>query len=369
LPAIHTREPALVLRAGAQARQHLLEHGLRAEDISVVPGAAGGPKAVGISGLDQAIFGQFLPQAPRPRTLIGASIGSWRFAAVAGATDGEDAAARLRRLAELYSAQRFPKGITPREVTRRCALMLDELLGDSDPAVLDNPDYRLVVVVIRSRRAISGEGRLGLGLGLAGVIGGNLLSRRALGVFMERGLVYPGEAPLPLSDLNDFATHHIGLSGENLRAALLASAAIPMVLEGVRDLPGGPAGVYRDGGLLDYHLDLPYRTDDDLVLYPHFTNRVIPGWFDKPLRWRNGDAGRLARTLLVAPSADYLARLPHGKLPDRTDFKTYLGDDEGRERYWHRAIDESRRLGDEFLELVERGRDGGGALAARLQPF
>ncbi|HAS30265.1 MAG TPA: hypothetical protein DCS56_10210, partial [Alcanivorax sp.] len=156
MPAIHTREPALVLRAGAQARQHLLEHGLRAEDISVVPGAAGGPKAVGISGLDQAIFGRFLPEARRPRTLIGASIGSWRFAAVAGATDGEDAAARLRRLAELYSAQRFPKGITPREVTRRCALMLDELLGDSDPAVLDNPDYRLVVVVIRSRRAISG---------------------------------------------------------------------------------------------------------------------------------------------------------------------------------------------------------------------
>ena len=58
----------------------------------MVPGAAGGPKAVGISGLDQAIFGRFLPEARRPRTLIGASIGSWRFAAVAGATDGEDAA-------------------------------------------------------------------------------------------------------------------------------------------------------------------------------------------------------------------------------------------------------------------------------------
>jgi len=368
LPAIHTREPALVLRAGAQAREHLLEQGLRAEHISVVPGAAGGPKALGISGLDQAVFGAFLPSAPRPRTLIGASIGSWRFAAVAGAANGEDAAARLRRLAELYSAQRFPKGITAREVTRRCALMLDELLGDSDRTVLQSGDYRLVVVVIRSRRWISGEGRLGLGLGLAGVIGGNLLSRRALGAFMERGLVYPGDAPLPLSDLNDFATHHIGLTGDNLRAALLASAAIPMVLEGVRDLPGGPAGVYRDGGLLDYHLDLPYRTDD-LVLYPHFTNRVIPGWFDKPLRWRNGNAGRLSRTLLVAPSSDYLAHLPHGKLPDRTDFKTYAGDDSGRERYWHRAVDESRRLGDEFLELAERSRDGGGALAERLRPL
>ena len=108
----------------------------------------------------------------------------------------------------------------------------------------------------------------------------------------------PGEAPLPLSDLNDFATHHIGLSGENLRAALLASAAIPMVLEGVRDLPGGPAGVYRDGGLLDYHLDLPY-TAPGVILYPHFIDRVVPGWFDKTIPWRKHNAEQLRDVLLL----------------------------------------------------------------------
>ena len=66
MPAIHTREPALILRAGAQARAHLLEHGLRAGDVDIVPGAAGGPKAVGLAGLDRAVFGDFLPRAPRP---------------------------------------------------------------------------------------------------------------------------------------------------------------------------------------------------------------------------------------------------------------------------------------------------------------
>ncbi|HCE41438.1 MAG: hypothetical protein CL551_19375 [Alcanivorax sp.] len=362
MPAIHTREPALILRAGAQARQHLIDHGLRAEDVDILPGAAGGPKAVGLAGLDRAVFGDFLPRAPRPRTLIGASIGSWRFAAVAGARDGRDAAHRLARLADLYTSQRFPKGVTPREVTRRCEKMLADLLADSDDRILTNPDYRLVVV-IRSRGAIGGDRPLGLGLGLAGVIGGNLLSRRALGAFMERGLAYTGEPELPLEELRDFTTHAIPLDVKNLRAVLLASAAIPMVLEGVRDIPGAPPGVYRDGGLLDYHLDLPYRSEG-LVLYPHFTDRVIPGWFDKPLRWRKGDAGRLSRTLLVAPSADYLARLPDGKLPDRSDFKRYLGDDPARERAWRTAIDESRRLGDEFLELVETGK-----FADRLTPL
>src|SRR3546814_4034932 len=103
---------------------------------------------------------------------------------------------------------------------------------------------------------------------------------------------------------------------------------------------------------------------DGLVLYPHFSQRVTPGWFDKPLKWRNASRDNMASTLLVAPSDDYLARLPHGKLPSRDDFKRYLGDDVGRERYWRQALAESDRLGDEFLELVDSGK-----VAERLTDF
>ncbi|MNG15558.1 hypothetical protein D3C84_993980 [compost metagenome] len=85
---------------------------------------------------------------------------------------------------------------------------------------------------------------------------------------------------------------------------------------------------------------------------------MVPGWFDKSLPWRKGDAERLQDVLLISPSREYLATLPHGKLPDRRDFKRYLGDDAGRERYWRKAMAESQRLGDEFLELVESGRLG-----------
>ena len=357
--SIHTSAPALSLRAGSAAIAHLREHGLRAADVDIVPGAAVGPKALGINGLDQAVFGYFLPTAPRPRTLIGASIGSWRFAAI---TMG-DAREGLARLAALYTQQRFPKGITAKEISLRCAQMLSELLQDRDQRILHNPDYRLVIVMTRSRGLMARQGGLGLGLGLAGLIGTNLFSRRAIGWFMERALVYPQGDALPLGELNDFTTHHVNLRADNVRAALLASAAIPMVLDGVTGLPGAPDGVYRDGGLVDYHLDLPYQSEG-IVLFPHFTDRVIPGWFDKPLRWRNGDPQRLRNLLLVSPSRDYLARLPHGKLPDRTDFKQYRGNDAGREAYWRKAVAESQRLGDEFLELVETGK-----LVDRLHPL
>jgi hypothetical protein len=161
--------------------------------------------------------------------------------------------------------------------------------------------------------------------------------------------------------LTDFPSRFLALAPGNLRQALLASGSIPMVMQGVRDLPGAGAGTYRDGGLLDYHLDLPYH-GDDIVLYPHFTDRVIPGWFDKGLPWRRSNPHGLQDVLLLAPSRDYLARLPHGKLPDRSDFKRFLGDDASRNKYWQTAMSESRRLGDEFLQLADNG-----GLGERLQ--
>ena len=76
MTAIHISSPALELRAGRQAIAHIREHGLQPADVHMIPGAAGGPKALGIQGLDLALFGEWLPRSIQPRSLIGASIGS-----------------------------------------------------------------------------------------------------------------------------------------------------------------------------------------------------------------------------------------------------------------------------------------------------
>jgi hypothetical protein len=359
MTAIHIKTPALTLRAGARALAQIRERGLQPADVGILPGAAGGPKALGIQGLDLALFGEWLPRAHRERSLIGASIGSWRFASACL----PDAAAGIRRLGELYTAQRFAKGVSMAEVSRSCRDMLDQLLAGQDAQLLANPHYRLNIVVVKSHGLLAGDRRGHLGLGLSSVIGSNLLGRARLARHFERVILHDARLSPPLGALTDFPSRCLPLDVQNLRHALLASGSIPMVMEGVRDIPGAGPGTYRDGGLLDYHLDLPY-SGDDIVLYPHFTDRVIPGWFDKAMPWRRGDASRLRNVLLLAPSRDYLARLPHGKLPDRKDFTRYLGDDAGRERYWRIAMDESQRLGDEFLELVESG-----TLAAHLQPL
>lgn len=361
--AIHHREPALVIRAGHEAAEHIRQNGLNAADISLLPGAAGGPKGVGILGLDRAIFGTFLAQNARPRTLIGSSIGSWRFAAVAsGGNDPAQQVAQLERLADLYTRQRFAKGMTPIDVSQQCRDMLDALLENKTNTLLSNPVYRLCVLACRSKGIAAASRKGPLLASLVGIVASNLVNRRALRWWMERGLFYPDGSPLPLKTLTDFTSHDYPLNSDNVRDVLMASASIPTVLEGVSHISNAP-GCWRDGGLLDYHLDLPWRTDG-IVLYPHFTNRITPGWFDKPLTWRQADSHRQRRTLLVAPSDSFLARLPNGKLPDRTDFVRYENNDAAREKDWRTAIAESDRLGDAWLELLEKQQ-----LPAQLAPL
>ncbi|OQC27788.1 MAG: hypothetical protein BWX67_02344 [Thermotogae bacterium ADurb.Bin062] len=59
---------------------------------------------------------------------------------------------------------------------------------------------------------------------------------------------------------------------------------------------------------------------------------------------------------MVAPSQAFLDRLPYGKVPDRDDFKTFLGNDKERKRYWNKAVKESARMADELQELIESGK-------------
>lgn len=359
MSAIQIKSPALSLRAGKRALARIRERGLQPADVAILPGAAGGPKGLGIQGLDLALFGEWLPRAPRERTLIGASIGSWRFASACL----PDPSAGIRRLGELYTSQRYAKGVSMAEVSRSCVQLLDQLLDGQDAAVLNNPLYRLNIIVVKSHGLLRHDHKAKLSLGLSSVIGNNLLARQRLARHFDRVILHDARQTPPLAKLEDFRSHLHVLDGSNLRHALLASGSIPMVMEAIREIPGLEPGAYRDGGLLDYHLDLPYA-GDGVVLYPHFTDKVVPGWFDKGLPWRRGDAERLQDVLLLSPSREYLATLPHGKLPDRSDFKRYLGDDNGRERYWRQAMAESERLGDEFLELTDSSR-----LADRLQPL
>jgi len=359
---------AITIRAGPRALAAIRESGLRAADVAVVPGAAGGPKALGLHGLDVALFGEWFPKAPRVRHLIGASIGAWRFAAACR----PDPVQGLRELARLYAGQRFPPRPAATLVTRKVREMLAELFDGHDADILGDPGYRLHILVVRGRGLLARDAGIRRTFGFGAAAVANLAGRRHLRHFLERtvfhdarewpsfldeaaisGDLLPASGAAPIR-FDAFRTHAVALERDNLREALVASAAIPMVIEGVPDIPRAPSGVYWDGGLIDYHLHLPYSRAEGLVLYPHFTDRIVPGWMDKALPWRRARGEWLDNVLLVSPSREHLAKLPLGKLPDRSDFRRFESDYDARLACWRKAIAESARLGDAFLAFAER---------------
>ena len=351
----------LTLRAGPDALAIVRERGLRAEDVDVLPGASGGAKWLSIGGLDRFLFGEFLA-APRdrPMHLIGSSIGSWRMACLAQ----RDPTAALARGHHAYIyEQRYPSKPTPAEVTRVLGGALDALLGpDGAAEILAHPWARVHIITARGRWLAGSHRRLALMAGLALAAAGNFLSRRTLALQLERVIFHSCGDETPFAHLDDLPTRHVPLTRENLRDALLASGSIPLLLEGVRVAGTPPGGIYWDGGVIDYHLNLDFGGGSGLVLFPHFYSHVVPGWFDKSLPWRRAPAVNFRRTLLIAPSDEYVASLPGRKIPDRRDF--YGMPAEERMRRWQAVLDASAQLGDELRELIETGR-----IADRVAPW
>jgi hypothetical protein len=242
--------------------------------------------------------------------------------------------------------QRYSPRPTTREVSEVLGRALAALLGPTGvEEILAHPWARLHVITAEARGLAASERRLLLTAGMALAAAANLVSRRTLAAQMRRVIFHSCGDETPFRHLADLPTAHVSLTRENLRHALMASGSIPLLMEGVK-IPGTPPGVYWDGGVLDYHLDLDFGAGEGLVLYPHFYPHVVPGWFDKSLRWR--------RALLVAPSDAFVASLPGGKIPDRRDFYTLTEPE--RVRRWQAVLDASDRLGDELRALIESGR-------------
>ncbi len=349
---VKTHVHTLSIRCGSRALATLKSDGLQPGAVDIIPAAAGGPKGLALQGLDKVLFGEWLPRQPRIRFLIGSSIGSWRMAALALA----DPIAGIERLADLYCGQRYAPKPSRAVVSRYCEQLVHDLIADRSAEILQNPHYRLNILAVRGKKLLASDGPRRTPAGFAAAALSNFVSRRHLRHWLDRTWFHdPRDLP-PILPLHDFHTHEVALSPDNLHSALLASGSIPMILDAVKHIAGAPSGNYWDGGIIDYHLHLPYDRSPGLVLYPHFTDHIVPGWLDKSLPWRRARDTWLDNVILISPSREFIASLPGKKLPDRRDFKRYgPSEQEERIRVWRHAIGESQRLGEEFLRLVDSG--------------
>jgi hypothetical protein len=337
--------------AGRRAAEIIRDEGLNTDRIRVVVGAAGGPKFLVLGGIDRALFGTLFKKRKKPLFLVGSSIGAWRFTALSRKSQVRT----LDRFRAAYLTQSYQSRPSPHEVSLESKRILDEFLEDRHAGeVLSHPYVRLNLLSVRSKLLFATDSRPILAAGMACASLGNLLSRKSLGLFFDRALFYdPRDFP-PFFNIRGFPISRIPLTSENLKPAVMASGSIPLVMEGTTSIPGAPEGLYRDGGLIDYHPSLAFDPEPGrIVLYPHYTNEIIPGWLDKRLPGRRADKKTMENVMIVCPSRSFISRLPYGKIPDRDDFKRFLGRERERLAYWNRVVDLSEKLEEELLEAVE----------------
>ena len=337
----------LDIYAGPAAKQQILESGFRPEDFSTFLGASGGPKWFSLFGLDKYLFGEFFKGTSHSMDLIGSSAGAFRASCLAQ----NDPVQAISELAYRYAATDFALDATPIGVTRAAQQLLGHILPtDKCQEVLDNPQRRVHFLTARCLGSVADKNKLKQGLGLAKSLINNAIGRQHLTKQYQRVIFSSNPQPLTLQETAVFTTETVPLSQENFHSALLASGAIPMVMLGIPDIPGAPKGMYRDGGIIDYHFDFTVQ-NEGLTLYPHFNKTPKAGWFDKNLK-RTASAKHYDKTVMLVPSDEFVSQLPFSKIPDRTDFEKM--DATTRIRYWHTVFEETERLAESFDNMVNK---------------
>ena len=334
----------LQILAGKKALAEIQQHGLRPERIKLMIGASGGPKWLMLSRLDQYLSEHFLSKATQPISLLGSSIGSWRMACYAQ----KNPVAIFKEFEQLYLNQRYSEKLIPSEISIYVQKVLSQLFSpERAQHIVSNPLRKLHVVAVRNRRLLNGRSRLSQGFGLLSAAAGNIFSSKIVAALYPRVIISPQKSTTPYF----IKTEAIELKAENLSQSLIASGAIPMVMEPTK-VTGGKNRWHWDGGLVDYHFSGPFNAEDGLVFYPHFFPKITPGWLDKGIPWRKAKAENYDNVVMLAPSASFIAKLPYGKIPDRKDFVNLSNED--REAYWNTVLEATNILVNDLHNALEK---------------
>jgi len=347
----------LDLYAGSNALKTIKEQGITSSLFTTMLGASGGPKWFTLFGLDKYLFSEFFDVSENKLNLVGSSAGAFRMACFAQ----KDPVAAISRLAECYSQTVYSDKVNSKEITAKAINLLDYVYGESGTQeIINNPNIIAHFLVNKCNGFVAAENRFLQTLGLVKSILLNRVNRQLIRSQYERFIFRPATSRIEIEDQDSFESHYIDLTPQNIKDALLASGSIPMVMQGIKDIAGAPKGMYRDGGIIDYHFDISFKDNTGLILYPHFNAQPKAGWFDKSLS-RKVHSKNYENTLLVVPSAEFIDGLPYQKIPDRKDFETM--DAHTRINYWTKVLAETERLAESFHQMVSNQE------ISRIKPF
>lgn len=340
----------IYIKAGKSAYEIIKDGGFDFNHVTTCVGPAVGPRWLVVSGFDLALLENKVLGGLKPVLLAGSSAGAWRFSAWVQ----PEPVKSYRRLIEAYISIKYDRTDTPKTIQETIRNAVNTYLeDDAIPFALAGKRYRLAIATARAKYLFACEGQIQrVGFSAAFLL--NAMNRSWLYGLVQRVIFYNGPRPPHFCLQDHFEGKAILLNEANFKYAVLASGAIPMVIAGIKNIYGAPTGIYRDGGLVDYHINQKYAAKkEEITLFFHHQERIIPGWLDKKLKYRRPSDNMLENVVMVYPSEGFIGKLPGGKIPDRDDFKVFLSDPETRIKNWWRVVELSTPLGEKFLELVE----------------
>jgi len=334
--------------AGKKALSVVKDEGLNLNRVKFLVGASGAAKFLVLTGIDRVLM-TLLQERTERLDLVGSSIGSFRI----GAFLQKDPLEAIDKLENGYINQFYTsKKPSKKVVTNESIRIMNSYIKDENLTEMLNHSFMKVsFLAVKSRYFLKSENNLIQLMNLLSAGTLNKINRKNLKYYFERALFTNTDVDFMFND--DFKLNKYKLNRSNFKKALLASGSIPLVMEGVSI--DNLKGVFRDGGMIDYHLDIPFLPEDsdDLVLFPHFYEDITPGWFDKFSK-RKASGINLQNTIIVAPSKKFVDSLPYQKIPDRKDFENFS--DKERLKYWNEVVKKNRILGDELAEVIESGK-------------
>ena len=349
MKAVHKpRNPMIRIRAGKKILRMIRDEGLKPERISAFVGPALGPRWTVTAGLDLALADSGFLESSRRVLLIGGSAGAWRMASLARKNPVEG----IKRFWDVYLGMNFTRDQSPRE---RTDIVIDAVKTmiptDEIPRLIHHPHFDLCFDTVRALSFKNTScGVLDAAVFATAALA-NMIHAHARSLFFSPVRFYSGEGPFPPPSMGG---RLLPLTDGNIRPVLTASGLVPIVLEGMKSIPGAPPGKYYDGGLEQYVLNGNYsRGEQAVTLLVYHGGRVIPSWLDKKSIFLKNRLPSLDNVLLVYPSSEFIEHLPDSRIPDRDDWKRFENDPTERIRIWRTVISNSMELGHRFMDLVQ----------------
>lgn len=337
------------IKAGQSAINHIKQNGLSPHDIRVIPAAAGGPKWIILHALDKYLTQKWFTDPNRELHLVGASAGAWRMMCYAV----DDPTTALDRFLQSYVEQSYPTWPTGQEVSDKMEQIIRYSLGDDGIDQILSSSAKSLHIITSETNFKQKEGSV-YKTQFAQIALKNMLSRSLLNSHLKR-VVFTNDIKTKDLFVPDEISSRFELLDQNsIIKALKATGSIPMLMNPVTDI-AAEGKMLWDGALVDYHIGLQYHSTG-LIFYPHFANRIIPGWFDKFVPWRKATRAVTDKMIMIYPSPNFVASLPDQKIPDRKDFETHFDQNQKRVANWYEVAKRGEEIAEEFDGLWRSGR-------------